>query len=296
MTDELCQDSNSGSTELEAIEDIRAFTTRVSVAILQAAVFKGHRSIGGRINKNATPSVEYFETEMRRSRLKRANNVDAGVSTAAPLVTPERIAKHLSEAAAPSSPPSDLDLKMPGFDSYEKSKSRSSATDNEWKKRGTNLSFLPVSNSLNSDGEGSHIYSSERTNSFPTQIISTPICMKSRKELEPLRTPPISPPTLPSHTRVTPDSSNSVELVWDQIADLMLRLCFQLENSIERNKPNYYGVFDSRIIWREILSILKPRLNHCVDAVLEQPVPIGIGHRLVFFCIINSLQFMTHDL
>lgn len=52
--------------------------------------------------------------------------------------------------------------------------------------------------------------------------------------------------------------------IWDQTADVLMRICLQVENLLSK-KPNYYGVFNSEVIVHEILTILCPRCKLCIQ-------------------------------
>lgn len=72
-----------------------------------------------------------------------------------------------------------------------------------------------------------------------------------------------------SPLRVAPTTHTDVESqAWDQLSDILMRICIQVENLIIK-KPNYYGVFDGRIITREVRVLVKRALA-CLNLILHR--------------------------
>ena len=295
---------------MNAIEKIKTITTQVCVSLLQAAMFGGHWDSGQGNLVDTTPSVEYFESELRRSRVEQVNKSDCSTARVATVVTPDNASRSNNASAAelPSSPCSNvelhskfseltgIDLKIPGFAAYKddellhdtKLQIRSEDLDmlsvpvNDRNKIGSKraapslrvvppLSFMPMVNRISA---GQMRLASPRNSSHFSQMHQVPRSNKSKgmpdkTSLTPM-TPPMSPANLSTQSRYS--IFPAYLRIWEQLADLMLRLCFQLENLVKRKKPNYYGVFDSRIIKREVLEILGPRLKDCLDIILDPSI------------------------
>lgn len=74
--------------------------------------------------------------------------------------------------------------------------------------------------------------------------------------------PPFSIPLTPKQKWSRNEDLESV-LVMDEISDIMIRICFQLDNLASR-RPNYYGIFNMQPLTAE-LGMLKRRLTACLD-------------------------------
>mmetsp|Transcript_13981 Transcript_13981/g.21458 ORF Transcript_13981/g.21458 Transcript_13981/m.21458 type:complete len:1008 (-) Transcript_13981:345-3368(-) len=73
----------------------------------------------------------------------------------------------------------------------------------------------------------------------------------------------------PLQARVMVQQPTDVEFqAWDQLSDVLMRVCVQVETLLLK-KPNYYGVFDGRLVSREI-KVLIQRALVCLNLILHR--------------------------